>query len=100
MANAPCPKAQRSILDASICSSFRDAPAFELPDVLSIDVYNGDEHSHQRCESVTLHQYGQPNDEDTDSDPYQVWRTENARYDVAESFLLSNDWLRECAYVF
>jgi hypothetical protein len=91
--------AKRSILDAGISSSFRDPPAFELPDLLWINVYNGAEHSHQRCESVARHQYGQPNDEDTDAGPYQVWRTENAAYDVAESFWLSNDWLRKCAYV-
>jgi hypothetical protein len=99
LVNAPSLKAKRSILAAGIGASFCDAPALELSDVL-VEVYGSDEHFYQRCESVALHQYGQPNDEDIDSGPYQVWRTENARRRVIKSFLLSDDWLRDCAYVF
>ncbi|KAK3292943.1 uncharacterized protein B0H64DRAFT_476570 [Chaetomium fimeti] len=99
LVNAPSPKAKRSILAAGISASFRDAPALELPEVL-LDVYGGDEDFYQRCKSVALHQYSQPNDEDTDSGPYQAWRSENASDTVTESFMLSDDWLRDCAYVF
>lgn len=100
LVNAPSPKAKRSILAAGISASSCDRDASpELSDVL-VDVYGGDEHFHQRCVSVTLHQHGRPNDEDIDSGPYQSWRTENARLRVSESFLLSDDWLRDFAYVF
>ncbi|GAB1311794.1 hypothetical protein MFIFM68171_02004 [Madurella fahalii] len=100
LANTPSPKAKRSILAAGIHASFcNKSYTLELSDAL-IGVYGDGEDFYQRCESVTLHQYGQPNDEDIDSGPYQAWRTENAGSRVAESFLLSADWLRDCAYVF
>jgi hypothetical protein len=73
--------------------------AFELPDVLLLDVYGGDVHFYQRCESVALHQYGQPNDEDVDLGPYRAWRAEHAGRMVTQSFLFSDDWFRDRAYV-
>ena len=85
-------------MTAGTRTSLCDSSALEISDVL-IDVYGDDEQSRQKCELVGLHQYGQPNDEDFDLGPYQVWRTVNARYEVAEAFLMCSDWLRNCAYV-
>lgn len=84
---------------AGIRASFYDPAALDLPHVL-VEVYGDDENFHQRCGSIALHQYGQPNDEDIDSGPYHMWRTENAGLSVTDSFLLNDDWLRDCAYVF
>jgi hypothetical protein len=76
-----------------------DGSILELADHLD-DVYTSKEDRYQRCGSVGWHQYGQPNDEDTDLGPYQAWRAENATLNVAESFLLGDYWLRDRAYVF
>ncbi len=86
-------------MTAGTDASFSNPPALELSDVLFFHVYGGDERFSQRCESVGLHQYGQPNNQDIDSGPYQVWRTENTGWKVSGLFLIGRDWLRSCAYV-
>ena len=75
-----------------------DATSFELPHLLS-HVYSKQKDFDHMCETVALHQYEQPNDEDIDQGPYQVWSTEHAGWNVLGSFSVPDDWLRERAYV-
>ena len=73
-----------------------------VPYILST-VYFGDGRSQEfevACDRIGLHQFGQPNDEDTDLGPYRAWGTENVGFGMYESFIPEiKVWLRERAYV-
>jgi hypothetical protein len=88
-------------LNTGLEASFLDEVNVDLPEILYA-VYFGDgtQDFEEACDSVALYRYGQTNDEDTDSGPYEAWRTENVGWGVPESFIPEpKAWLRDRAYV-
>ncbi len=94
-------------MDAGLNAGFRDKVDVDLPEILYM-IYFGErrigegysQDFEDACSSVALDRYGQPNDEDPDLGPYEVWRTENAGWGVPESFIPEpKAWLRDRAYV-
>lgn len=94
-------------MDAGLKAGFRGKVNVDLPEILHMIYYGarriGDGYSQEfedSCSSVALDRYGQPNGEDPDLGPYEVWRTENTGWGVPESFIPEpKAWLRGRAYV-